>query len=124
MPKKATQKKLTLDREKLLRDLRDAQAAALKAVEGTKEDGGSSNFDAATLSFPGYARTVYAEVEAVAKEAGVLVHLRSSGTWKGTFILGVPSYGQGDRRTAQAEAMHKLLLQRGWATSGMYYQMD
>lgn len=102
---------------KLAEDLRKAAAAGYAAAERS-DDGGSCNFDAASIRLNGWIR---AKVEQAAREAGVGCFV-----WN---LWGSKSYvfplrcGQGNARTAGAEAMSKHLKAAGYEAS-MYYQMD
>lgn len=102
---------------KLAEDLRKA-AAVGRAAADLSDDGGTCNFDAATIRLKGWNR---AKVEQAAREAGVRCF-----EWN---LWGSKSYvfpiecGQGNARTAGAEAMSKALESAGY-DAGMYYQMD
>ena len=84
--------------------------------QGT-DDGGTSNFDAPTIHLRGWSRK---NVEAAAAAAG-----GSCSFWNlcGSYIFPVPGTGQGNTRTAAAEAAGDYLKELGYDT-GMYYQMD
>ncbi len=101
----------------LAKDLKKAAAAGLAAAR-LSDDGGTCNFDAATIKLKGWHR---AKVEQAAKEAGVRCF-----EWN---LWGCKSYvfpigsGQGNARTAGAEAMSRHLKSAGY-DAGMYYSMD
>ena len=102
---------------KLADDLKAALAYGLEHM-GT-DDGGTSNFDAPTLTLPDWDKKL---VEAAARAAGVDCfewELWDSKAYVFT-ILGV---GQGYTRTYAAEAMSHYLKKLGYE-AGMYYQMD
>lgn len=102
---------------KLAENLRKA-AEVGRAAARLSDDGGTCNFDAATIRLKGWNR---AKVEQAAKEAGVRCF-----EWN---LWGSKSYvfpiecGQGNARTAGAEAMSKALESAGY-DAGVYYQMD
>ena len=102
---------------KLAEDLRKAAAAGL-AAERLSDDGGTCNFDAATIRLKGWNR---AKVEQAAKEAGVrCFEWNLWGNKSYVFPIGCR---QGNARTAGAEAMSEHLKNAGY-DAGMYYQMD
>lgn len=103
---------------KLSEDLRKAAEAGREVAKRT-EDGGACNFDAATLYLKGWNR---AKVEQAAKDAGVGCHLWNLWGSK-SFVFPIPGTGQGDARSAAAEAMEASLKDAGY-TAGMYYQID
>ena len=100
--------------KKLSEDLKAAFAYG-REHQGT-DDGGTSNFDAPTLHLRGWSRKM---VEAAAAAAG-----GSCSFWNlcGSYIFPVPGTGQGNTRTAAAEAAGDYLKELGYDT-GMYYQM-
>lgn len=106
--------------EKLQRDLVEAGAAAVKALDEAKAkgpDGGACNFDSAVMYFP---RVQETKVEACAAAVG----FRLSKYSNGAYHLSVPHVGhQGHYRTVQAEAQCELLRAAGWDVH-MYYKMD
>lgn len=102
--------------KKLADDLKAALAYGLEHM-GT-DDGGTSNFDAPTLTLPDWDKKL---VEAAARAAGVDCfewELWDSKSYVFT-ILGV---GQGYTRTYASEAMSHYLKKLGYE-AGMYYQM-
>jgi len=105
---------LTGQYKKLANDLKAALAYGLEH-QGT-DDGGSSNFDAPTISLPGWDKAL---VEAAVKTA----KLRCFEWDDKTYIFTVPGVGQGYTRTKAAEAMSYYLKEHGYNT-GMYYQVD
>lgn len=108
---------LTGKYKKLAEDLRNAFAYGM-ANRGT-DDGGSSNFDAPTVSLPGWDKAL---VEAAAKTAGTMCFEWALGSSK-SYLLSIPGVGQGYTRTKAAEAMCNYLKAQGY-DAGMYYQMD
>ena len=103
--------------KKLAEDLKEAKAYGLD--HAGDDDGGTCNFDSATLYLPRWNKE---KVEIAAKTAGVGCSVWTSFT-KCCFIFSIPGVGQGFRRTKAAEAMHDFLEERGY-DAGMYYQMD
>lgn len=102
---------------KLAEDLRKAAAVGRAAAE-LSDDGGTCNFDAASLHLDGWIR---AKVEQAAREAGVGCFVWNLWGSK-SYVFPIAS-GQGNARTAGAEAMSKHLKSAGYAAS-VYYQMD
>ena len=102
--------------EKLSADLKTAAEEARRAAYSV-DDGGTCNFDSATIRLP---RWRHENVKEAAKRVGL-------GCWYDTtgkrWIIGVPVLCQGDRRTEQAEAMSRVLSNLGYS-AGMYHQMD
>lgn len=108
---------LTGKYKKLAGDLKDALAYGL-AHKGV-DDGGTCNFDAPTLSLPGWKKKL---VEAAARTAGVGCFEWT--LWSSeSYVFPVPGVGQGYTRTRAAEAMSRYLKEHGY-DAGMYYQMD
>lgn len=103
---------------KLSEDLRKAAEVGGSVARAT-DDGGTCNFDAATLYLPGW---IGSKVEQAAKAAGVGC---SEWTLWGSrsFVFSLRGAGQGNANTAGAEAMSKALADMGY-DAGMYYQMD
>lgn len=102
---------------KLAEDLRKAAAVGYAAAE-LSDDGGTCNFDAATIRLSGW---IQAKVEQAAREAGVRCFVWNLWGSK-SFVFPIAS-GQGNARTAGAEAMSDHLKKAGY-DAGMYYQMD
>ena len=102
---------------KLAEDLRKA-ASVGEAAARLSDDGGTCNFDAATIRLKGWNR---AKVEQAAKEAGVRCFEWS--LWGSKSFVFPIATGQGNARTAGAEAMSEALKSAGY-DAGMYYQMD
>lgn len=101
---------------KLVTDILDAQKEAEKFL--TSDDGGTCNFDSATLLDM---RLTELDVSNVKEATGVdLSRFRWYG--KVAYWVGIGA-GQGNRRSRMAEAAYKLLKERGWHCT-MYYQMD
>lgn len=103
---------------KLSEDLRKAAEIGMKVARAT-DDGGTCNFDAATLRLPGW---IGSKIEQAARAAGVGC---SEWTLWGSrsFVFSLRGTGQGNANTAGAEAMSKALAAMGY-DAGMYYQMD
>ena len=102
---------------KLAEDLRKA-AAVGRAAADLSDDGGTCNFDAASLRLDGWIR---AKVEQAAREAGVGCFVWN--LWGSKSYVFPIACGQGNARTAGAEAMSEHLKNAGYAAS-VYYQMD
>ena len=83
-------------------------------------DGGTCNFDSATLYLP---RWKQALVEQAAKEAGAHCWKLGYGFWKGFFLISPNTHSQGYPRTKNAEAMHDHFKSLGY-TASVYYMMD
>lgn len=102
---------------KLAEDLRKAAEVGREAA-ALSDDGGTCNCDAATIRLSGWTQ---AKVEQAAREAGV--HCFVWNLWGSKSFVFPIECGQGNARTAGAEAMSKHLEGVGYA-AGMYYQMD
>jgi hypothetical protein len=102
-----------------LRD--DLKAAAEQAREVAKntDDGGTCNFDAATIRLPGWNSK---KVEQAARAAGVGFFVWNLWGSK-SFVFPLPGTGQGNARTEAAEAMREALTGMGY-DAGMYCQID
>ena len=93
--------------------LRDDLRTAWENTPNSAEDGGTCNMDCPVLYLPRWTRS---KVERAGKEAGIPVHY-----WRpGCYHIGVASAGQGDARTAKAEAMSAYLKTAGYDTSVWY----
>lgn len=108
---------LTGQYKKLADDLKAALAYGLEH-KGT-DDGGTSNFDAPTVSLPGWDKLL---VETAAKMAGTRCFEWKLGASR-SYIFSIPGVGQGYPRTKAAEAMSRYLRGLGY-DAGMYYQID
>lgn len=104
------------EREKLLAALKAAKEAALAADPGAGNDGGACNKDVPAILLP---RVQEKTLKAIAAEAGVTFGWRRGGY----VTVYVPLHGQGDRRTAMAEAAEKALSAAGYKTT-VFYGMD
>lgn len=104
---------------KLRDDLRIALDAGRAVEEQNPEDGGTCNFDAASIMLP---RWIVSRVEQAAKEAGTRC-------WKwsfygGTrFVFAPDTNGHANARSRNAEAMTEALRNMGYDTFE-YCQMD
>jgi len=114
------------DLNKLASAIPAALAAAQAADPGEDNDGGACNFD-----------SVYVEITGLSKEK-VMATLYKAGNGDGdkgfrlfaskpfgkrVFFLNFDSRGQGNRKTAMAEAACKYLKESG-IDARMYYRMD
>lgn len=108
---------LTGKYKKLADDLIAALAYGLAHMGS--DDGGTSNFDAPTLTLPGWRKEL---VEAAAKTAGVGCFEWTLWSSK-AYVFTIRGTGQGYTRTNAAEAMSGYLKEQGY-DAGMYYQMD
>lgn len=99
--------------------LRLAKEAAMVA---SADEGGTCNFDAPTLNWKamGYVKK---EAIAVIEKVGLRYWEPSDKYWKGVFIIGGATFGQGNLRTETAEVFSKTLNNYG-ISSGVYYQVD
>ena len=100
----------------------DLKAAKLVAESATGDDGGTCNFDSPALVIP--EGMTYQQVAACCKAACVTCFdWRPFKKGEKLAVIGCAGIGQGNRRTAGAEAACKYLESKGWKC-GMYYQMD
>lgn len=102
----------------LAKDLEAAAAYGMEVAANT-EDGGTCNFDSATLNLRGWRS---AKVKAAAKAAGVGCSVWNLYGSK-RYVFSIPGCGQANAKTAAAEAMREALQLSGY-DAGMYYQMD
>ena len=104
---------------KLRDDLRAALQAGREAEAANPEDGGTCNFDSASLCLP---RWSFAKVEQAAKEAGT-----NCFKWKAfghtRLVFRPDTRGQGNARSRNAEAMTAALSKMGYDALD-YCQMD
>lgn len=108
---------MSIRSEQLKQALIKAKEAAMLFSE--VDDGGTCNFDAPTLRLERWKKT---EIEEAITGAGLRYFEHRLFGIKYYVICG-GTYGQGNRRTAMAEAMSKILKNEGYEAS-MYYQMD
>lgn len=109
-----------LSPERLAADLADAVAAAWAAAMGTPDTGSMS---ADHVHIPvGSGRPIRFRTKAFDSAAGSSSHYRSSGFWKGYLVV-PPGHGVASARLASAEAMARVLADRGWGAT-VYYQRD
>lgn len=104
---------------KLEKALNLAKEAALTVVT---EEVGTCNFDAPTLNWKemGYDKK---KTIAVIENVGLRWWEPYGKFWRGVFIIGGVTRGQGNLRTETAEAFSKSLKESG-ISSGVYYQVD
>lgn len=105
--------------DKLIETLALAKEAAVAA--STDDDGGTCNFDSATL-FPDH-RLSDADIAEITEKAGVSL---CKTKWMGRVCYWIGfggSFGQGNNNTRTAEAGNKVLKDAGFDVM-MYYQMD
>lgn len=104
---------------KLRDDLRQALEAGQAAEAANPEDGGTCNFDAASLALPRWRQDL---VKQAAKEAGT-----SCCTWElfgqRRYVFNPNTRGHGNARSRNAEAMTAALRRMGYDTFE-YCQMD
>lgn len=103
--------------EKLTEDLRAAWGAA-KLERASLDDGGTCNFDSPAIALSGYSAS---KLQEAILQAGF-----RSYKWRifgKTFYVVSTGCGQGNRRTAVAEAVYRFLQAKGYDVT-MYYQMD
>lgn len=105
--------------EALTRALRRAEIAALAFQD--EPDGGTCNFDAPALDYKACGLTKGKAEQAIA-DAGLRCFDWKAYGQRHLIICGF-QLGQGDRRTAMAEAFCKSLKDEGFSC-GMYYRMD
>lgn len=103
---------------KLRDDLKTAADQA-REVAKTSDDGGTCNFDSATLYLRGWNSK---KVEQAAREAGVGFFIWNLWGSK-SFVFPIPGTAQGNARTEAAEAMRESLKGMGY-DAGMYCQAD
>lgn len=102
--------------------LKEALHKAIGAAEFAQtEDGGTCNFDSPILFCEDMG---YSEQKALAaiKEIGLDTY-PLSGIWRGCIVIDGRTKGQGNCRTAMAEAFAASLKESG-IKCGVYYQMD
>lgn len=99
-------------------DLRKAAEAGREAAKAS-DDGGTCNFDSATLYLKGWNRE---KVEQAARAAGVGFFVWNLWGSK-SFVFPLRGVGQGNANTAAAEAMRDALKDMGY-DAGMYCQID
>lgn len=98
-----------MDWNKLVTDLREANAAAMVAAAAV-DDGGTANLDSVFLRFP---RQREAKVLQAIKDAGL--YCRGKREWIGTGYMITPTCGgQGDKRAKAVTVMYQELQSRGW----------
>lgn len=99
--------------------LKEAKEAALLVLS---DDGGTCNFDSPTLNWKemGYSKK---KVIAVIESVGLSYWEPYDRYWRGVFLIGGATHGQGNLRTEMAEAFSNALKKNG-ISSGVYYQMD
>ena len=85
------------------------------------DDGGTCNFDSPTLDYQAMGMSKRKAIETIEATGLRCFEWKGYGTQR-LVICGM-TVGQGNCRTAMAEAFHKALQADGIA-SGMYYQMD
>lgn len=102
---------------KLADDLRQAAEIGRQAA-AQSGDGGTCNFDAVSVKLKGWTKS---KVEAAAGQAGVGCFVWN--LWGSKSYVFPLASGQGDARTAAAEAMRDFLRSAGYEAS-VYYQMD
>jgi hypothetical protein len=98
------------------RVLHAAYQAAVRADARVDDLMGTCNFD--SVAIVGTLKQL-----APLLEAAGLSYFKGSGMWKGRVIVTPPTTGQGQKRTAAAEAMCKRIEAGGFKAS-VYYQMD
>lgn len=103
--------------ETLTEKLKEAKTAA-ETIAAKTDDGGTSNFDTMYFSIPNKRR---ANIEQAIHKADL--HYYYDDHLKAYFVL-PPVSSQGNRRTAQAEAMYDVLKQIPYCKVGMWYQID
>lgn len=107
-----------MDWNKLVTDLREANAAA-KAAADAIDDGGSANLDSVFLRIP---RQREEKVLQAISDAGL--YCRRKREWIGAGYMITPTCGgQANKRAKAVEVMKKELNDRGWDALG-FYQMD
>lgn len=102
--------------EKFAKALSVAKAEAMKFAD--IEDGGTCNFDSATVRLEGWRAT---DVEKACEIAGVHCYKFAGKYYRPWHIC--YTHGQGDRRSRMAEAFNESLIASGY-DSGMWYATD
>lgn len=103
---------------KLAEDLRAALECGMAAERENPEDGGTCNFDAASICLPRWRKEL---VKQAAKEAGTVCR-----TWNcaGTrYVFQPRTKGQANARCRNAKAMTRALHEMGYDAM-CYYAMD
>lgn len=100
------------------------EAAQSKAMEfKDADDGGTCNFDTPVIKLPEGIKPKK-DLEGYLDQYGRPMLEKACGRmWKGWYFVNIDLYGQGNRRTAMAEAAAKSLEASG-LQAGVYYQMD
>ncbi len=111
--------KLTVAR--LIEALTAARAAALEAAQRTEGDGGTCNFDRCVFTVDGLGTV---DVRSALAAATVVADRETRPKHKTRWHLQPPAWGQADRRTAQAEAMAKVLDAVEGVSAYVHYQID
>ncbi|RMM84485.1 hypothetical protein ALP72_102034 [Pseudomonas coronafaciens pv. coronafaciens] len=99
------------------RKIRIAIKAGQQAAEACPNDSGSANLDRVVIPMPGVR-------EAAVISSGLPGYLSKASTYHSSGLhLGAPFGGQGDRRYAGVQAMHRSLQEQG-VDCYVYYQID
>ncbi|MCJ2375127.1 hypothetical protein [Pseudomonas sp. RGM 3321] len=97
--------------------IQTAIEAGQQAAEACPDDGGSANLDRVVIPMPGIR-------EAAVINSGLPGYLSKASTYHSRGLhLGAPFEGQGNRRYAGVQAMHKSLQEQG-VDCYVYYQID
>ncbi len=115
----ADEKNLSGKYAKLRDDLKKALQAGRAVEEAEPEDGGTCNFDAASISLP---RWNTEKVKQAAKEAGTGCYIWDLYGIK-RFVFSPNTHGQANARSRNAEAMTAALKEMGYDAIE-YCQMD
>jgi len=111
---KSTSKKVN----DLMASLEKANEKALKL--SNHEDGGACNFDSCVIRLDGFTKR---EVFDLSVLSGYIGGGMSGKFWKGFYWVDTAKYGQGNRRSAMAQAACESLKADGYSVC-MYCQMD
>jgi len=99
-------------------------ARAYAHLQASKaQTGGTCNMDKCALDLGRHRKTTQAKVEKLFEELGIFCWRRTSGMWKGMYLLGTGVPYQGHPNTVAAEAMTQIFKDFGFKAC-TYYQMD
>ena len=99
-----------------------ARAEGIAAAHSAQR-GGTCNMDKCAIDFGRHRKTTQAKVEKLFDELGIFCYRRSSGLWKGMYLISTGVPYQGHPNTVAAEAMTQIFRDAGFGAC-TYYQMD
>jgi len=108
-----------MDMNRLLETATEAADVGRRTAEAL-EQGGTCNLDMCAVFLSG-ARSH--EVVDGLRQVGLFAWYRTTGLWKGAYLISPPTRKQGNPRMRAAEEMSKVFVRAGYK-SMVYYQMD